>query len=281
MATTKEEQTFESLVEEFRQKSRAMLGQELQAGEVSSPRLTQPFDESGPPFKSFGLLTEANIRTYARRISDDNPLYTDREYAKNGPYGCIIAPGTVLLTARAGLWHGARREGGGGYPVLNFHAGSALEFFDVIRVGTGFKGLATAHEMIEKPGARGGQMFVLTTDAYYWDMRGDLLGKNYGTIIMIPREELGTGRVMPVERLGEKMMYDRGVSKYDEEEVEKVLDMMQNGSKRRGKEVLYWEDVKVGDELPAWALPPPCCGWCDVAPSARSTRPSGWRWPRG
>ena len=272
-----EERTFESLVDEFRQRSRAMIGHELHADEIGSPRLTQAFDESGPPYKSFGILTETDIKAYAKRISDDNPLYTDREYAKNGPYGCIIAPGTVLLTARAGLWHGARREGGGGYPVLNFHAGSALEFFDVIRVGTGFKGMAKAHEMIEKPGARGGQMFVLTTDAYFWDRRGDLLGKNYGTVIMIPREELGAGRVMPVERLGEKMMYDRGVSKYSKEQVDEAMDLMSKGAKRRGKEVLYWEDVKEGDKLPAWVLPP----WTDQdygGPGGGSIRRGPVRW---
>ncbi len=272
-----EERTFESLVDEFRERSRAMIGHELYAEGIGSPRLTQPFDESGPPYKSFGILTETDIKAYAKRISDDNPLYTDREYAKNGPYGCIIAPGTVLLTARAGLWHGARREGGGGYPVLNFHAGSALEFFDVIRVGTGFKGLAKTHEMIEKPGARGGQMFLLTTDAYYWDRRGDLLGKNYGTVIMIPREELGAGRVMPVERLGERMMYDRSVSKYSKEKVEEAIDLMSKGANRRGKEVLYWEDVKEGDKLPAWVLPP----WTDQdygGPGGGSIRRGPIRW---
>lgn len=277
MTISKQEPTFEALVDEFRHRSKDMLGKELHLEEVGSPRLTQAFDESGPPFKSFGILTEANIKAYAQRISDDNPLFTNHEYAKNGPYGCIIAPGTILLTARAGLWHGARRQGKAGYPVLNFHAGSALEFFDVIRVGTGFKGSAIANEMIEKPGARGGQMFLLTTDASFWDMRGDLLGKNYGTVIMIPREELGTGRVMPVERLGEKMMYDREVSNYSEEKITEIIDLMEKGSVRRGSDILYWEDVNVGDKLPAWVLPP----WTDQdygGPGGASIRRGPVRW---
>jgi acyl dehydratase len=258
MATSEEKQTFEGLIDEFRQSSHADLEKEV-VGEgypldmYRHPGTTQPYNASGPPYKSPWVLTEPVIRAYAASIGDDNPLYSNPEYAKNGPYGCLVAPGTALIMARNAMWHGARRVGG--WPIANFHSGTAWEFFDVLRVGTGFKTSSTGKEIIEKPGAQG-NLFFFITDVFYWDMRGDLLGKCYGTLIMVPREEMGTGRAMSVERLGERMMYERNVPKYNAEKVEETLDLIE---KARGKKILYWEDVKEGEKLPTFVVPP----WTD------------------
>ena len=257
---TEEKQTFESLVDEFRRLSHEdleneVVGEGYPLGMYLYPGTSQPYDASGPPFKSPWVLTEPVIKAYAASIGDDNPLYTDPEYAKSGPHGCLIAPGTALIIARNAMWHGARRVGG--WPIANFHSGTAWEFFDVLRVGTGFKTSSVGKEIIEKPGAHG-NLFFFITDVNYWDMRGDLLGKCYGTLIMVPREEMGTGRAMSVERLGERMMYERNVPKLNAEQVEEILDLMEK-SKPRGKEVLYWEDVNEGDKLPTFIVPP----WTD------------------
>ena len=258
MTTTGE--TFEGLVDQFRQLSKAQIDEEVM-GEgypldmLLYPGTTQPYDTSGSPYTSPFFLTEEVVKAYAASIGDNNPLYTDPEYAKQGPYGCLIAPGTAMLLARNAMWHGARRVGG--WPIANFHSGTAWEFFDVVRVGTGFKATSTGKEIIEKPGAHG-NLFFFITDLFYWDMRGDLLGKCYGTLIMVPREEMGTGRAMSVERLGERMLYEREPGKYNEEKVEEILEMVKKG-RPRGKEILYWEDVKVGDKLTPFVLPP----WTD------------------
>jgi hypothetical protein len=258
--TTEERQTFENLVDEFRRLSHEdleneVVGEGYPLGMYLYPGTSQPYDASGPPYKSPWVLTEPVIKAYAASIGDDNPLFTDSEYAKSGPYGCLTAPGTALIIARNAMWHGARRVGG--WPIANFHSGTAWEFFDALRVGTGFKTSSVGKEIIEKPGAHG-NLFFFITDVNYWDMRGDLLGKCYGTLIMVPREEMGTGRAMSVERLGERMMYERNVPKLNAEQVEEILDLMEK-SKPRGKEVLYWEDVNEGDKLPTFIIPP----WTD------------------
>jgi acyl dehydratase len=262
MTTTGE--TFESLVNEFREASRGMIGEEvhegypLDVGLYSGTR--QPYDSSGPPFKSPWILTEKVAKAYAVHIGDDNPLYTDPEYAKNGPYGCLTTPGTAMIMARTPMWHGPEelwRDRPGGIPFANFHSGTAWEFYDVLRVGTGLRTTSKAMEVIEKPGAQG-NLFFLITDVFYWDMRGDLLGKCYGTLIMIPREEMGTGRAMSVERLGERMMYERQAGQYNQEKVEELIDLIEK-AEPRGKEILYWEDVNEGDKLPTFIIPP----WTD------------------
>ena len=256
--------TFESLVSEFREASRGMIGEEVHEGYPLDVGLyqgmSQPYDSSGPPFKSPWILTEKVAKAYAVHIGDDNPLYTDPEYAKNGPYGCLTTPGTAMIMARTPMWHGPEelwRDRPGGIPFANFHSGTAWEFYDVLRVGTGLRTTSKATEVIEKPGAQG-NLFFLITDVFYRDMRGDLLGKCYGTLIMIPREEMGTGRAMSVERLGERMMYERQAGKYNEEKVEELFDLIEK-AQPRGKDILYWEDVKEGDKLPTFVVPP----WSD------------------
>ena len=276
------EETFESLVNEFRDLStqdleHEVLGEGYPLDMHLHPGTMQPFNASGPPYQSPFVLTRPVIQAYVSSIGDDNPLYTDPEYAKNGPYGCLIAPGTALIIARNAMWHGARRKGG--WPIANFHSGTAWEFFDVLREGTGFQTSSVGKEIIEKPGAHG-NLFFFITDVNYWDMRGDLLGKCYGTLIMVPREEMGTSRTMSVERLGEKMMYERDASKYNQEQIEEILDLIEKG-KPRGKETLYWEDVKEGDKLPTFVVPP----WTDqdwtVTGFIRNGPPRGYHFEAG
>ena len=224
-------ETFESIINEFRETSKEMIGEEVHEGypldEGLYHGMKQPFSSEGPPYQSPWVLTEKAATAYALHIGDDNPLYTDPEYAKTGPYGCQITPGTAMIMARTPMWHGPEelwRDRPGGIPMANFHSGTAWEFYDVLRVGTGFRTTSKAKEVIEKPGSRG-NLFFLISDVNYWDMGGDLLGKCYGTLIMVPREEMGTGRAMSVERLGERMMYEREAGTYDEAKSKEILDL--------------------------------------------------------
>ena len=92
------EQTFEEAVAEYIHRSRELIDKE--AKEHLPPRLPSPFDQSGPPYQAVLRLNPTTVRNYARSIGDDNPLYTNREYGRHSPYGCQIAPGTVLSLIR-------------------------------------------------------------------------------------------------------------------------------------------------------------------------------------
>ena len=75
---TSTSETFESLVDEFRRLSHEDLEKEV-VGEgypldmYLYPGTTQPYDASGPPYKSPWVLTESLIKDYAASIGDDNP----------------------------------------------------------------------------------------------------------------------------------------------------------------------------------------------------------------
>ena len=246
MTTT---QTFEEALNEFREKTNELMEQENLEWVPPPP----PYDQSGPPFISPINLSPEFIAKYAHAIGDDNPLYTNPEYGKQTMYGMQIAPGPVLALIRGISAHGAQRPEG--YPVANFFSGTAWEFFDVVRPGTSpFRSTKVMKEFFEKQGSRGNLMFLIT-ELYFWNSHGDLPGKAYGTLIMVPIETMGGSRSMSVERLGEHLMYERKASQYNIEQIEELVDQMAS-LKRRGDNTLYWEDVEVGEKLGPLVLPP-------------------------
>ncbi|MBI2862140.1 MAG: MaoC family dehydratase N-terminal domain-containing protein [Chloroflexi bacterium] len=246
-----QEETFEQAVTEFIEKSKGMIGGKPTEGLPLAP--PAPYDRSGPPFVSPLFLDEEAIRRYSYSIGDTNPLFTDQQYAKHTRYGCLIAPCTVLGLIGTSVVHGPRRAQG--YPVANMYAGSAFEFYDVVKVGSRFRSSKVTTEVFERPGGARGRLIFLISEMLCWLFHGELLGKTNGTMIMIPRETMGTSRAMNVERLGEGMLYKRGDQGYSAEQVDELVEQL-HVEYRRGSEPLYWEDVAVGDTLPAVAFPP-------------------------
>ena len=246
------EQTFEEAVNEFLQKTKEQIGQE--SPEQLPPPLPSPFDQAGPPFEAgFRLMDSRAIQRYTVGMGDDNPLYTDPKYGTHTRYGSQIAPGPALCWVRYPAVRGAQRPKG--YPVANFFSGTAWEFYDVIRVGARFRSTKITKEIVEKQGSRG-RLFFLVAETHYWDYHGDLPGKCYGTLTMVPQEAMGGTRTMNVERLGEKMLYERGIQEYNQEDIDELVAAIEQAPKRRGAETLYWEDVEVGEKLGSFVLPP-------------------------
>ncbi len=240
MATT---QTFEEAVAEFIAKSKELI--DIESDENLPPIPPSPYDQSGPPYEYSQRLTPNFVTRYALSIGDDNPLFVDPEYGNSTRYGSQLAPGPVMALIRYPSVHGVVRAGG--YPLANFISGAAWEFYDVVRAGSKFRSSKVTKEIFEKPGSRGNLVFMIS-DNRYWDYHGDLIGKCYGTQIYVPIETMGSTRSMPVERLGEHMMYERKASQYNKEIVEEVRSQVE-GQKRRGAQTLYWEDVEEGEKI--------------------------------
>ena len=252
-----QQQTFEESIKEFIEETRKMLGKETT--ESLPPGMPSPYDQKGPPYEHAVRFDSRAIRLYALAFGDDNPIFTDPKYGKKTKYGSQIAPNPILTTTRGITAHGAQggeagKKRPGGYPVANFHAGNAWEFYDVIRVGSKFSTSMVTKDMLQKPGSRG-DLILLISELHYWDEHGDLKAKCYGTLIQFPISTMGTSRQMSVERLGEKLLYDRGVHKYEPDAVAKIIKDMES-HKRRGSKTLYWEDVNVGDTVGPLVIPP-------------------------
>src|SRR5579871_4050173 len=96
-------------------------------------RIGVPVKGQGRQF--YEQITTDNVRNFALAMGDTNPLYTDREYARKGPWGAVVAPGTILFST--GVQEGRpvtpreREEGrGGALPgVHGMFSGADFEFY--------------------------------------------------------------------------------------------------------------------------------------------------------
>lgn len=243
-------QTFDEALAEFIERSRQLLNKE--SPEDRPPPYPAPLDRNAVPVPSALILTEDLIRRYAYTIGEENPLYTDPAYAERSWLGSQVAPGPILVHVRYPADHGAQRAQG--YPVANFLSGVGWEFYDVLRPGMRFTSSKIPRELII---ARGRQAQVIShhSETFYWNNSGALAAKAYGRLIHLPVEQMGGTRVMPVQRLGERMFYDYEPHRYTDAEIEKLREALER-QQRRGARPLYWEDVNEGDDLPDIVQPP-------------------------
>lgn len=111
-----------------------------------------------------GSLTVSRdqIARYCEVIGETNPLYTDEEAAKAGPYGEIIAPTGLLQTMHLGFGLDAKVNFG----TTVFHSGMKMEYYDPIRVGDTITAKTAVKEVYEKTGRSGRMVFVVTRVTY-------------------------------------------------------------------------------------------------------------------
>lgn len=243
------DRAFEDAVAEFLTRTRELVGEESAEDTPSAG----PADDHVSPVPAALILDAETIRRYALSIGDDNPLFTDARYANASRHGSLLAPGPILVHARYPADHGAARPYG--YPVANFIAGVAWEFFDVIRAGTRLASSKVLREVFVRRGRQGRRLIYLVCEVCYFDALGRPLAKAYGTLIQVPMRSMGTHRAMAPDRLREELFGPRAPHRYDSSRVAEICDVIER-EHRRGSERLYWENVTVGSQLPAIAQPP-------------------------
>lgn len=250
LARTDHPNRFESAVDDFITNTRNLIGQESPEDRPPTNPGPQLVAERGIP--SLLILDRETIRRYSHSIGESNPLYTDVAYGRSTPYESLLAPGPALVHVRYPADHGATRPHG--YPVANFIAGVAWEFFDVIREGARFSSSKVLREVFEKPGA-GRRLIFLVSDLSYWDIGGELKARAYGSLIQVPMPAMRERRAIPVDRLGEEMLYELEVASYSEEEAAEISAEISDRP-WRGATNRWWDDVKPGQKLPPVVQPP-------------------------
>ena len=98
------------------------------------------------------------IKRYCAALGETNPIYTDEEAAKKGPYGGIVAPPSFAVTFRNGqqFFKHVPRFGKQG-----FDAGKDVEFVGPIRPGDAISLSSHVKEIYEKTGRTGSMVFVI------------------------------------------------------------------------------------------------------------------------
>jgi hypothetical protein len=189
--------------------------------------------------------TRDNIRHYAHGIGDDNPLWCDPQYAAAACYGAIVAPPSFVF-ALSRILSGYI---GGLAGVHAMWAGADLTWHRPIRVGTEVNTEAYLKDLIEHQTRFAGRAFE---QSYHVDLSssdGVLLCSGDSWCF---RTERDTAR-----ELGTK--YDeakaRAVPNYSTDEIARIWDLYED-EVVRGAEPRFFEDVAVGDDLPAMAKGP-------------------------
>ncbi|OGO19279.1 MAG: hypothetical protein A2144_08275 [Chloroflexi bacterium RBG_16_50_9] len=196
------------------------------------------------------VVTEDLIRHFANAMGDPNPLWRDPSYARGTSWGGIIAPPTfeycIANCDSAGVGPGGTFL----LPGFNlFAAGNRHEYFGVIRPGDEFrivdKYLGAEEKTIKGKSYR---LFLDSGQRQFINQREEVVAIATGRRVMT-----GTPPDKMEDTQGQlyKNVKRHHFTREELDTIHRHYDDELKGKNRRGKEVLYWEDVVEGEELPS------------------------------
>jgi hypothetical protein len=138
-----------------------------------------------------------HILMFARSVGDDNPIYSDADYAKTTEVGGIIAPPTFAqasaqfdpdygLRPKIGQpWFGSGKNptgvtraqggGGGGGGGGGLHAEQHFEYHRQLRPGDVLTAASAPGKTWEREGRRSGKLVFSESVTEYRDQKGELV----------------------------------------------------------------------------------------------------------
>jgi acyl dehydratase len=191
------------------------------------------------------FITEDFIRRYARAIGDSNPLYHHQDYGRRTQYGSIIGPPIFA----AGIANAGAFPDKPEIPGWNaFYGGTENLMYKVIRPGDRIR-VINKYLGIEEKDSSGKpyRLFTPRNQKIFMNERDEVVAKSTANEVVTAMPP-GTKK-----KTGEKLYAGRERRCFTPEELEVVhrsYDEELEGKGRRGAQVLYWEDVVEGEELP-------------------------------
>jgi acyl dehydratase len=178
--------------------------------------------------------TRLAIQRFCEGIGDDNPLWTDAQYAADGPYGTQVAPPSFIFACLGSVQVGWRGLGG-------FHCETKMQFNRPIRVGDKITASVT-FDGFDGPIADsnfGGRRIKDYLRQEYRNQDGDLVSTFICSRMRFERGEM------------QKRAEARKIEvphPWKDEEIAAIEEQIL-AEKPRGAQPRYWEDVQVGDEI--------------------------------
>ncbi len=211
---------------------------ELATGKFTDELLDRMRGMIGTELRTAGCInneyaTRIAIMRMCEGIGDDNPLWTDPEYAAQSVHGGLIAPPSFIFACLASVQFGWPGLGG-------FHAETILDFYKHIRVDDkitcrvyfdGFDGPSDSNFA--------GRRIKDYIRQEYWNQNGEMVAKFICSRMRFERTE------MQARRESRKIQLPHP---WTDEEIEKIEDDIL-AEVPRGAVPRYWDDVQIGDEL--------------------------------
>ncbi|MEU9779829.1 MaoC family dehydratase N-terminal domain-containing protein [Streptomyces phaeochromogenes] len=216
----------------------AGIGKELATGRFTDEMLAGMRELIGTELRTDACVnneyaTRLAVLRFAEGIGDDNPLWTDEEYAASGPFGEIVAPPSFIFACLGSVQVGWRGLGG-------FHAETDVTFHAPIRVGDkitarvwfdGFDGPTDS--------SFGGRRIKDYLRQEYWNQDGVLVARFICSRMRFERSEMQKRRKSRTIELPHP---------WADAELERIEEDIL-AETPRGAEPRYWDDVQAGDEL--------------------------------
>ncbi|MDO8567341.1 MAG: MaoC family dehydratase N-terminal domain-containing protein [Dehalococcoidales bacterium] len=179
------------------------------------------------------VATADGIYHAARGVGDDNPLWYDREYAKKGRWGSLIAPPYFVYAVECG---GIQQRLFAGVHAL--WAGDDWDFFKPIYENDQIKNTLSLVSVNERASKFAGKMWEQIEKLTFKNQKGEVVATCHRHFYRYERtEKPRDSKYTPVK-----------VYHYTREELEAIEKDIQN-EERRGANPRYWEDVKVDEEV--------------------------------
>ena len=197
-----------------------------------------------PPFNTEASID--GIRHFTAAYGDENPLYSDPEYAASTRWGGLIAAPSFVLTMGESEVKSIRPElrARGAHALAGVHeffTGDDMQFFKPIKLGDRLTKRYYLCAVNEKPQSKmsGGR-------AVHTHYRSDYINQQ-GELVAIERFNF-----MRMEREGARESGKQSQIKpafYTDEELAEIDAAYAAQPPPRGSEPRYWEDVTVGDDI--------------------------------
>jgi acyl dehydratase len=188
------------------------------------------------------VATEDAIIRFCADLDIYNPLYHNKDYARNSIYGGLVAPPHFLNAISRFTNALMLKEFQSEYIMVAIDAGIDAEWFKVIREGDEFSVYEVQTEVVDLTREDTGLQFLARSKKVYKNQRDEVIAIISPSVIVIPDF---TPNKMPegIQRRQPKIRH------FSEQEVEEWYQLMLQ-EPIRGSNPRYWEDVNVGDQLP-------------------------------
>lgn len=201
------------------------------------------------------------ISHFAEGVGDGNPLWLDREYGKASWAGTNLAPPTFLF-AVDGTTVAPKLAG-----IQWIYAACDWVWNDVIRLGDEFK-VASMVTDVERKSTSFANLWVMQHGQVdYHRTDGRLVAQAFPQIARTPR-----GDALITAANGKLKYEPREPHRYTQEELD-AIEAEALAEPVRGAKTRYWEDVQVGDVVPAVVKGPltgtDIVGWYSAVQGAR------------
>ena len=198
-------------------------------------------------------IDELFIRHWCETLEDGNPLYIDEQFARDRGYRGLVVPPIAIFPASRFPFRWPWPPTGGYRPIVLYEVkrllelpvaiatDSEIEFFHVVQLG---ERLSLSDRLINLSPwkvTRLGEGHFITYATSYWNERGDKVAEQRVSLFMYGRAQGGQ------ELLDAQLGYSNAI--------EEAIEGAATGYQPDVADGLFWEDVNVGDELPAIRMP--------------------------